>query len=124
MKTTATYVQITQDVPEQLTLLRRPPGIGLERWVKMESARLTAEYPKPKEDSVELGTEFAVMMDVARHERNDWNQTYELFKLLLRERMGWASRATANGQPFVERRQFHVSGYPVEPYDQDALYPL
>lgn len=117
-------VTITQDVPEQVVLLQRPPGIGLKKWVDMESARLRYEYPKPKETSKELGLVAAEIMDVTRHEAKDWDEKYQLAKLMVRELLGWASVGTANGVPFVERRQFPVSGYAVDAYDQDALYPL
>jgi hypothetical protein len=115
---------ITEDVPSRLLALTLPPGVTLDKWVEMETARLRHAYPKPKVAAAELGLDYAEMLRVARHNRNYWAERYELLKLDLREELAWAKKGTVNGIPFVDRRQFPVNGYAVESYEQDALFPV
>lgn len=115
---------ITQDMPSRLLTLQLPPGVTLDKWVEAETARLRQAYPKPKAAAVELGAEAAEMLRIAKNNRDEWEQKYQLYKLILREDLGWAKKGLANDIPFIERRQFPVRGYEVEAYDQDALYPL
>jgi len=115
---------INQDVPSRLLAVTLPPGTTLERFVEQETDRLKALYPKPKTQSVELGPELAEMLQIARYNRNYWEERYQLVKLALREELGFAKKGTSGGVPFVDRRQFPVTGYEVEPFEQDGIYPL
>lgn len=115
---------IKQDVPSGLLTLTLPPGISLDKWVKMETARIEHQYPSIKEGSVELGAETEEIFRICKAERDTWNIRYEVAKLHLREDLGYAKRGLANGIPFIERRITSVSDYHVDAYEQDALYPI
>jgi hypothetical protein len=115
---------IHRDVPTSLLTLQLPPGVSLDKWVKMETARLRHQYPEVKEPSVELGGETSEILDICKAERDLWTMRYEVHKLHIREEMGYAYRGLAEGLPFIERRITPVKGYEVNPYEQDALYPL
>lgn len=116
--------QITQDVPSKLIALELPPGVSLEKFVEQETERLRGLYPKPKVNSIELGSELAEMLQVARANLHFWEERYALVKLAIREELGFAKKGLNGGVPFVDRRQFPVSEYHVEPFDQDAIYPV
>lgn len=115
---------ITQDVPSRLVAISLPPGTTLERYVEAETDRLRGLYPRPTVNSVELGSELAEMLDIAKYNRAFWEEKYQLTKLAIREELGFAKKATSGGIAFADRRQFPVSGYEVESFDQDGIYPL
>lgn len=115
---------VSVDAPSHLLTLQLPPGMTLEKWVEQETARLREQYPRPKEPAKELGRDYAEMLRTAKHQRDFWTTKYELLKLELREDLGWAKKGLADGIPFIDRRQFPVSGYTVDSYDQDALFPV
>jgi hypothetical protein len=115
---------IRRDVPTGLLTLQLPPGVSLDKWVKMETARLRHQFPEVKEASVELGKEASEILDICKAERDLWTMRYEVHKLHIREDMGYAHRGLADGLPFIERRITPVKGYEVNPYEQDALYPV
>lgn len=124
MKTIRQRTEITEDYPSQLLLLRRPPGVSLEKWVRSETHRLKETFPEIKETAKELGPEAAEMLRTAKHNRDLWNERYELLKLDIREQLGWAKKGTVNDIPFIERRIFPVRDYHVDAREEDALYPL
>ena len=115
---------IRQDVPSGLLTLQLPPGVSLDKWVEMENVRLKQQFPVVKEPYAELGIEASEILNICKAERALWAMRYEVHKLRLREELGFAHRGLANGVPFIERRIMNVRGYEVEPYEQDALYPL
>jgi hypothetical protein len=115
---------IRQDVPSGLLTLQLPPGVSLDKWVEMENTRLKHQFPAIKEPYAELGAEASEILNICKAERALWAMRYEVHKLRLREDLGFAQRGLANGVPFIERRMFPVKGYEVDPYEQDALYPL
>lgn len=115
---------ITQDVPSRLLAITLPPGVTLEKFVEAETERLRGLYPKPKTGSIELGPEVAEMLQIAKYNRAFWEERYQLTKLEIREQLGWAKKATNGGIAFADRRQFPVTGYEVESFEQDAIFPL
>ena len=115
---------ITQDVPSRLVAISLPPGLTLEKYVEAETDRLRGLYPKPTVNSVELGPEIAEMLEIARYNRAYWEERYQLTKLAIREELGFAKKGLNGGVPFVDRRQFPVTGYEVESFEQDAIFPL
>lgn len=115
---------IRQDVPTGLLTLHLPPGISLDKWVRMETARIKHQYPVIKESYAELGAEAKEILEICKAERDVWNMRYELHKLRLREDLGFAHRGQANGIDFIERRITKVREYSVPEQEQDALYPL
>lgn len=123
-RTITKRARIVEDVPAHLVEVKLPPGVTLEKYIETVNARLKGLYPKPKVDSVELGPECAEMIRIAKYNRDLWEMRYQLLKLEIREQLGFAKKGTADGIPFIDRRQFPVSGYKVDPYDQDAIYPL
>jgi hypothetical protein len=115
---------IRQDVPSGLLTLQLPPGISLDKWVKMENARLKHQYPAVKESYAELGSDAKEILEVCKAERDLWTMRYEVHKLHLREDLGFAHRGLAEGVPFIERRITKVKPYSVPEQEQDALYPI
>jgi hypothetical protein len=115
---------VTEDMPSGLLTLKLPPGVTLDKWVKTETERLRTVYPETKWATIELGSESAEMLRVARHNKQVWEQRYELLKLKLREDMQWAKKGTCNEVPFIDRRIFHVDDFVTSAHDVDALYPL
>lgn len=115
---------ITQDVPSRLLAVTLPAGTTLEKYVEQETDRLRGLYPKPKINSAELGPELAEMLSIAKYNRTYWEERYQLTKLAIREELGWAKKGLSGGVPFVDRRIFPVTGYEVEPYEQDAIFPV
>ncbi len=123
---TTTYSQrtiVTRDVPTRLLTLDLPPGVTLDRWVKAETERLRLEYPKMRNTSAEMDPEFREMLTIARADRTGAERRYELLKLELRAQLGAHRQGTANGIPFIARRQTPIEGHVVDPYVQDALFP-
>lgn len=115
--------RVTQRLPSGLLAVELPPGVSLDKYIAQETEKLKERYPL-KATSTELGSELRAMYEVGRDMRNLWEMRYELVKLRLREEMKSAKIGMADGMPFVARRQHPVSGYTVDPYEQDALYPV
>lgn len=116
--------EIVEDVPSRLLTLQLPPGISLDKWVKMETARLRHAYPEPKELATELDPELAEMLITSKAQLKRWTKSYQLTKLEIRGELGFHQVGTVRGVPFAERRMYPVKGYTVHPYDLDAIFPL
>lgn len=115
---------ITQDVPSRLVAIEVPAGTTLEKYIEAETERLRTKYPEPTVNSIELGSELAEMLHIARANRAYWEERYQLTKLAIREELGFAKKGLNGGIPFVDRRIFPVTGYEVENFTQDAIFPV
>lgn len=115
---------LTQEVPSGLLTLDLPPGVSLDKWVEMETARIKYEYPEITQEAVELGPERREEYVVARHLLRQAEQRYELCKLQLREEMGPARKATANGVGYAFRYITPVAGFWTSDHVRDVVQPL
>lgn len=115
---------ITEEIPSGLLTLNLPPGMSLNKWVETETARLKNTYPEIVKETIELGAERREEYVVARHRLREAEQMYELCKLRLREDMGPAKKATANGIPYAFRYITAVDGFWTDPYVRDVVQPL
>lgn len=116
--------RLIEEVPARLLTLTLPAGVTLDKWVKMETARLREMYPEPKNPGTELGAESAEMFRVAKKNRDMWERYYQLVKLDIREQLEWGKKALADDIPFLDRRIINISGYHVDPRTEDALFPV
>lgn len=115
---------LTQEIPSGLLTLKLPPDMSLDKWVEMETARLKNEYPEIIKESVELGPERREEYVTARYLLREAEQRYELCKLRLREEMGAAKKATANGNPYAFRYITPVPGFWTQDHIRDVVQPL
>jgi hypothetical protein len=115
---------VTEDMPSGLLTLKLPPGTTLDNWVKDENQRIKDRFPEIKHETRELGPELAEMLRIAKHNKQLWEQRYELIKLQIREELQWARKGTADDLPFIGRRIFHVKTFETPEHTVDALFPL
>jgi hypothetical protein len=123
-RTISRRVTITQDMPAALEDLKLPPGVTLDKFLDAEKQRISAKYPVVKEGVTEVDPELKEMMRIADREQKYWEEKRQLVRLRIREQMGFAKKAAADGEVFAERRMFPVDEKITDSYDVDAIYAV